>query len=81
MESDTTILVTKALHDRVDAAARAQGATIDAFLDRLLDGYDRDRRMAMAASAVRSSAPEALAAYRRELEPWDAADADGLAGT
>jgi hypothetical protein len=78
MKPDTTIKVTRALRERVGTAARAEGATINAFLDGLMDEYDRDRRMARAATAMGAASPEVLAEYRRELGEWDEADADGL---
>jgi hypothetical protein len=78
MPMDTTIKVSRPLRERIATAAKAESATINAFLDGLMAEYERDRRMAAAAAAMRGASPEVLAEYRRESRAWDAADADGL---
>ena len=78
MQPDTTIRVTKVLRERISTAAKSESATVNAFLAGLMDEYDRSRRMAAAAAAMRSASPEVMAAYLEEFRAWEGADADGL---
>lgn len=72
----TTIKVTRAARDRINARARAEGVTPAVLLNRLLDEHDRATRFA----AVRAGYA-ALAVdddYADETAAWDAVNADGL---
>ena len=68
----TTIKVPSELRDRINKGAREQGLSAASFIERLLDGYERRRRMEAFGSAIR----EADAAYWDEFRAWDVASSD-----
>ena len=73
----TTIKVSKPLRDRISAAASSEGdATIQKFLERVMDEHDRHRRLAAVAAAIRGTNEQTLAAWRAETADWATADAD-----
>lgn len=73
MPPDTTIKVTKDLRARITAAAKAESATVNAFLEGLMAEYERSVRMAAAATAMRSASPEVMEEYMREFREWEGA--------
>jgi hypothetical protein len=78
MPLETTIKVSKALRERISAAAKAESSTVNDFLSGLMADYERSQRMAAAALAMRSASPEVMEEYRREFRAWSGVDADGL---
>lgn len=72
----TTIKVSTELRDRINRDAKEQGLTAAGLLERLLDAYDRRRRMDAFGRAFQS----ADQSYRDELRAWDIALDDGLLG-
>jgi predicted transcriptional regulator len=80
MPLETTIKVSKDLRERIATAARAESATINDFLGGLMAEYERSRRLAAAAHAMRSASPEVMEEYLREFREWDVTNADGLDG-
>ena len=73
----TTIKVSKQLRQRIAGDAAIEGITAAAFLERLVDRYDRDRRLAAVGNAYRAGVD---ANYRADIETWDQAAGDGLDG-
>lgn len=71
MPADATLLVTRALHDRIDAAAHEHAMTPDTFLSILMADYERDVRMAAVRAAMAAATPAELAAYRAETRALD----------
>lgn len=76
MVASTTIKVTPAARDRINAHARAAGVTPAVLLNRLLDQHDRALRFA----AVRAgyAALPVEDDYAAESDMWDAVNEDGL---
>lgn len=72
----TTIKVSKSLRDRITAGAAAQHQTVQRFIEGVLETYERDRRMAAIAAAVRSAGPDVLQDWRAETDSWAALDVD-----
>lgn len=70
----TTVKVTKAVRDRLARAARAQDLSANEFVDQLLTQWERGRRMATVAKAMRDSSDSNMASYRDEIGDWDQAD-------
>lgn len=73
---NTTIKVPVELRDRINRDAHEQGVTAAGLIEKLLDGYERRRRMEAFGRAFRG----ADLAYRDELREWDVALADGQDG-
>jgi hypothetical protein len=73
----TTIKVPVELRDRINRNAREQGVSAAGLIEKLLDGYERRRRMEAFGRAFRGADPE----YRDEFREWDVALADGRDGT
>lgn len=69
----TTIKVPVELRDRINRDAQEQGVTAAGLIEKLLDGYERRRRMEAFGRAFRSADQE----YRDEFREWDVALADG----
>ncbi len=65
----TTIEVSADLRDRIAAEARAQGTTLAAFLDGLLEDWSYRRRMAAVGAAFAHGLDDE---YRADLAAWDA---------
>ncbi|NKE08559.1 MULTISPECIES: ribbon-helix-helix protein [Kocuria] len=63
----TTIKVSEDLRDRLNRDARARGMTAAGFIESLLDGHDRRRRM----EAFGRSFRQAESTYWDEFQAWD----------
>lgn len=63
----TTIKVPAELRDRINREARERGITAAGFIEGLLDGYERRRRMEAFGRAFRG----ADRAYWDEFREWD----------
>ena len=73
----TTIKVSVELRDRINRDAQERGVTAAGLIEKLLDGYERRRRMEAFGRAFRRADQE----YRDEFREWDVALADGRDGT
>ena len=73
----TTIKVSVELRDRINRDAQEQGVSAAGLIEKLLDGYERRRRMEAFGRAFRGADQE----YRDEFREWDIALADGHDGT
>ena len=73
----TTIKVPVELRDRINRQAQEQGVTAAGLIEKLLDGYERRRRMDAFGRAFRS----ADQGYRDEFREWDVAAGDGRDAT
>lgn len=71
-----TIKVSEELRDRINRDARERGVTAAGLLEKLLDGYERRRRMESFGRAFRG----ADVAYWDEFGDWDVSVADGSGG-
>ncbi|WP_396932166.1 hypothetical protein [Mycolicibacterium sp.] len=76
----TTIKVTKPLRERISTAAAQEHATVQNFLERVMDEHDRQRRLASVAAAFRGADEATLMSWRAETDQWAATDADAEAG-
>jgi|GEM_PF-788710 len=74
----TTIKVSTDLRDRLKAQAAVHGLTIGEHLAALADAADREDRFTRLRRQIAATPPELRESSRDELEPWDAAAADGL---
>ena len=72
----TTIKVSVELRDRINRDAQERGVTAAGLIEKLLDGYERRRRMEAFGRAFRRADQE----YRDEFREWDVALADGQDG-
>ena len=72
----TTIKVPVELRDRINRDAQEQGVTAAGLIEKLLDGYERRRRMEAFGRAFRG----ADHGYRDEFREWDVALGDGRDG-
>ncbi|MBU8813370.1 MULTISPECIES: hypothetical protein [Mycolicibacterium] len=72
----TTIKVSKPLRERISAAAGQEDATVQKFLEQLMDEHDRHKRMAAVAEAIRGADEPALSVWRAETAEWAAVDID-----
>ena len=72
----TTIKVPVELRDRINRDAQERGLTAAGLIEKLLDGYERRRRMEAFGRAFRSADQE----YRDEFREWDVALGDGQDG-
>lgn len=77
MTDSTTIKVSKRLRQRIADDAALEGVTAAAFLERLIDHYDRQQRLQAVGRAYRAGAD---ADYRAESDHWDNAAGDGFDG-
>jgi hypothetical protein len=68
----TTIKLPSTLRDRINVDAQAAGLSVAGLVERLLDSYDRQRRMTAFGRAFRS----ADADYWDEFTAWDVTMAD-----
>lgn len=69
-----TIKVSEELRDRINRDAGEQGLTAAGLLERLLDAYERRRRMEAFGRAFRGADED----YWRDFQDWDVALEDGL---
>lgn len=76
MSDLTTIKVSKLLRERISAGAAEEDATVQRFLEQLMDERDRHKRLAAVAAAIRGAGDEALASWRAETADWATVDAD-----
>ena len=65
----TTIKVPVEVRDRINRDAEANGVTAAGLIERLLDGYERRKRMEAFGSAIRGADDH----YRDEFREWDTA--------
>ena len=65
----TTIKVSAELRDRINRDAQSRGVSAATFIEGLLDGYERRRRMESFGRAVRGASQE----YWDEFRLWDVA--------
>ena len=72
----TTIKVPVELRDRINRDAQEQGVSAAGLIEKLLDGYERRRRMEAFGRAFRRADQE----YRDEFREWDVALVDGQDG-
>ena len=72
----TTIKVTKTLRDRITARAAEQDQTVQGFMEKVLDNYDRDQRLAAVAAAMKATDEKTLKGWRAETDSWAALDHD-----
>jgi hypothetical protein len=75
MTDVTTIKVSKPLRQRIAGDAAAEGVSAAAFLERLVDRYERERRLLAVGHAYRARVDED---YVAETDAWDVAAGDGL---
>jgi hypothetical protein len=73
----TTIKVPVELRDRVNRNAQEQGVTAAGLIEKLLDGYERRRRMQAFGRAFRAADQD----YRDEFREWDVTLGDGRDGS
>lgn len=73
----TTIKVSKRLRQRIAGDAAHEGLSAAAFLECLIDRYDREQRLAAVGMAYRAGIDKE---YRVEAGTWDEAAGDGLDG-
>lgn len=76
MSDLTTIKVSKPLRERISASAAEEGATVQKFLEQLLEERDRHKRLAAVAAAIRGADDHTLASWRTETAEWATVDAD-----
>jgi len=69
----TTIEVPVELSDRINRDAQEQSVTAAGLIEKLLDGYERRRRMEAFGRAFRGADQD----YRDEFREWDVALGDG----
>jgi hypothetical protein len=74
----TTIKVPKSLRDRIAENAGNEGLSSHAFLESLVDSYERSTRLAAVAAAYRNSDDDDLESWRSETAEWDELSGDGL---
>lgn len=72
----TTIKVSKKLRDRITAGAVERDQTVQRFMERVLDDYDRHQRLAAVAAALSKSDEDTLQAWRSETDSWTSLDSD-----
>ena len=72
----TTIKVPVELRDRINRDAQERGVTAAGLIEKLLNGYERRRRMEAFGRAFRRADQE----YRDEFREWDVALVDGQDG-
>ena len=72
----TTIKVPVELRDRINREAQERGLTAAGLVEKLLDGYERRRRMEAFGRAFRCADQD----YRDEFREWDVALGDGQDG-
>jgi len=70
----TTIKVPRALRERISRDAARRGITAASLIGDLLDGHEREQRLAAVGKAY-ATTPDA--SYVEETEAWDEASADG----
>jgi hypothetical protein len=75
MTDVTTIKVSKPLRQRIAGDAATEGVTTAVFLERLVDRYERERRLSAVGRVYSGGVDEDYAA---ETQAWDAAAGDGL---
>jgi hypothetical protein len=73
----TTIKVPVELRDRINRNAQEQGVTAAGLIEKLLDGYERRRRMQAFGRAFRAADQD----YRDEFREWDVTLGDGRDGS
>lgn len=72
----TTIKVTKRLRDRISAGAAERQETVQKFIERVLEDYERRSRLAAVAAAMAAADDETLDEWRAETDLWARADSD-----
>lgn len=72
----TTIKVSKPLRERISAAAGQEDATVQRFLEQLMDEHDHQKRIAAVAAAIRNADEPTLSTWRAETAEWATVDID-----
>jgi predicted RNA-binding protein with PIN domain len=72
----TTIKVSKALRDRISTGAAEQHQTVQKFIERVLEDYERHRRLTAVATALATADEDTLDEWRAETDTWASADSD-----
>jgi hypothetical protein len=75
MTDVTTIKVSKPLRLRIAGDAASEGVSAAAFLERLVDRYEREQRLLAVGRVYRTGVDQD---YVAETDAWDAAASDGL---
>ncbi|MGB5113390.1 MAG: hypothetical protein WBO08_17935 [Mycobacterium sp.] len=70
----TTIKVSKPLRERISAAAAQEDATVQKFLEQVMDEHERHKRLAAVATAIRGTSAPTLSTWRSETAEWSAVD-------
>ena len=78
MAEVTTIKVTKALRDRIAGDAADEGVSAQAFIARLVDAHERNKRFKAVAAAYSGADDESLRSWRDETNELSVLDGDGL---
>lgn len=72
----TTIKVSKPLRERISAAAAQEDATVQRFLEQVMDEHERHKRLAAVAAAIRGADAAGLSTWRAETAEWATVDVD-----
>jgi predicted transcriptional regulator len=72
----TTIKVSKALRDRISSGAAEQHQTVQKFIERVIEDYERHRRLNAVATALATADENTLDEWRTETDIWAGADTD-----
>jgi hypothetical protein len=72
----TTIKVSKPLRERISAAAAQEDATVQRFLEKVMDERERHQRLAAVAAAIQDANAPALSTWRAETAEWATVDVD-----
>ena len=79
MSAQTSIKVSAATRDRLkDRADRLGYGSIDAYLNALVDGAEREEVLAELRATMARVTPQEWGEYMAEVSEWDATLADGL---
>lgn len=70
----TTIKVSKPLRERISAAAAEEDATVQGFLEQVMDEHERHKRLAAVAAAIRGTSAADLSTWRSETAEWAVVD-------
>ncbi|BBZ31291.1 hypothetical protein MMAD_55860 (plasmid) [Mycolicibacterium madagascariense] len=76
MSDLTTIKVSKPLRERISAGAAEEGETVQKFLEQLMEGRERQKRLSSVAAAISGADEETLTSWRTETADWATVDAD-----
>lgn len=74
----TTIKVSPAVRDRLNAVAAQHGLTAGSMLEKILDEWLWRQRVELAKRQMRGASPDVWQEYLDEARAWDVTLADGL---